>query len=116
MKQLYTRGRSINSTFLLKDIEVLDSASIVPFDARVIYEYEAVDYSDHPYGNGTARESHSATVQIISVKNTTIITQLDNEGQPLKELPIGTNVMKMDSWNKDCLAWFEEQAMSDAGL
>lgn len=78
-------------------------------DVEVEYEYEAPDYTDHPYGSTTAREHHGSTSGILSVKLMKDTNRLNDDGEVIGTLPKGTDLMKEKWWKNDWSEWMAEQ-------
>lgn len=88
---------------------------IEPFDVLVTYEYEDFGYSDHPYGEGYAREQHGASVVIVSLEANEPVKLIDDEtGKLIKDFPKGTKLESIPGWSKDFMEYFQEQAEKDA--
>lgn len=78
----------------------------------VEYELEAASHSDHPYGEGTAREEHSAELVISSIKLTDDEELSNDDGDPSgRTLKADTELMSQSwykAWEKKHGAEFDE--------
>ena len=103
-----------NPTETFKDLDLwlarnsdsnLDSA-----DVEVEYEHEAPSYSDHPYGEGSARERHGSSTGIISVKLLKDAHERTEGGEEIvKTLPKGTDLMKQSWWKSEWTDWLADK-------
>lgn len=86
------------STIDFSGVDIWDEAGLGPVDITVEYEYEAASHTDHPYGEGSAREHHPAEINLVSVKTTSAAEQFDENGEVTGTLPVGTDLMKQSFW------------------
>lgn len=95
----------------LSDVDIWDRAGLEPVDLEIEFDYEEPSYSNHPYGEGTAREDHPAVIDISAVKllkDANIYD--DNEEKVLRVLAKGTDLLKeKDLVTKQQLKWLEDQ-------
>lgn len=92
-----------------------DTEFVEPFDVLVSYEYEDLGYSDHPYGEGHARENHGASVVITSLVANEPVKLIDDEtGKLIKDFPKGTKLENIPGWSKGFMEYFQEQAEKDS--
>jgi hypothetical protein len=88
----------------------MDSADV---DAH--YEYEGRSHSDHPYGEGSAREYHGATcsVELVLLQKDTKV--YDDEGDEVVDtLKAGTDLMKQPWWKHEWTRWLEDKICESA--
>lgn len=79
-------------------------------DVEVEYDYEPPSYTDHPYGQGWAREHHGSSVDIISVKLTQDAKVYDDEGDKVVDtLKKGTDLMDKSWWDSKWTEWLAGQ-------
>lgn len=77
-------------------------------DVEVFYDYEPADYTDHPYGMGTAREHHPASVEIVAVELLKDSSVYDDDGDKVIDvMKKGTDLLQQ-TWWKD--KWTEHLA------
>ena len=101
------------STILL-DVDIWDRAGLEPVNVDIDYEFEPSSHSDHPYGEGTAREDHPATVTILKVKLVKDANIYDDE-KVVKVLKSGTDLMKEPFYTPKNTAWLEDQVKGEMG-
>ena len=88
-----------------------DGQYVKPFDVKVTYHVEDLGYSDHPYGEGTAREEHGKSVSVISIESAEVVEVMNEEGDKvLKTFPTGTPVAKIPGWEESSNDWFQHKA------
>jgi hypothetical protein len=84
-------------------------------DVEVEYDYEAPSHTDHPYGQGTAREYHGSSVDIWSVKLTQDAKVYDEEGDKVVDvLKSGTDLMQQPWWQGKWTEWLAGQIREKA--
>lgn len=103
--------RPYTDSMTFKDCDVwLDigsKADIGPADVEVEFEYEAPSHTDHPYGEGSAREYHASSVDILAVKLIDDADVFDEDGQEVTgKLSSGTDLTQQSWWNHDWEDWF----------
>lgn len=92
-----------------------DDVYVVPFDVLVTYEYEDLGYSDHPYGEGKARENHGSSVVVTSITaNEPVVLKNNDTDKVVKTLPKGTKVQDVPGWDEDSMDFFKQKAEEDA--
>lgn len=88
----YWQGANVN------DPEASGMSSV---DCEVHYDFESGGHTDHPYGEGTAREYHGDEVNIYHVVTLKDADVYDEEGDSvIGKIPAGTDLMAK-SWWKD---------------
>lgn len=71
------------------------------FEIIASYEYEGSSHSDHPYGEGSAREYHAASGQSTKIVLAQDVEQYDDNGETvLKTWPKGTNISALPGWTE----------------
>ena len=91
-----------------------DDVYVEPFDVLVTYEYEDLGYSDHPYGEGTAREHHGSSVVVTSLtSNQEVVLKNNDTDKVVKTYPKGTKVEDIPGWDKDSMEFFQQKAEED---
>lgn len=98
-----------DSTRDFEDVTELSDETYEPFTMTVAYWFEAGSHSDHPYGEGSAREEHPADWGITNVTLKSIANHLDENNEIVKAYPVGTDVRKMPGWDLKLQAWYEEK-------
>lgn len=96
-----------------EDVTELGDELYEPFTMTVSYWYEGASHSDHPYGEGSAREHHAANWGIDSVKLKSAARHIDENEELIKEYPAGTDVTKMPGWDKKLQAYYEDKLATD---
>jgi len=92
-----------------------DDVYVEPFDVLVAYEYEDLGYSDHPYGEGKARENHGSSVVVTSITaNEPVVLKNNDTDKVVKTLPKGTKVQDVPGWDEDSMDFFKQKAEEDA--
>lgn len=94
------------------DLDIWSEVGLSEVNVSVTYEYEASSYSDHPYGEGTAREVHPAEVNLISVKVTDAVEITDEDNKVVEVLPVGTDLMDKDFWKKSDGDWLIDKIIA----
>ncbi len=103
------RNKRIPSMVLTIDGDMDDKTHYELFEVEATYEYEPDSHSDHPYGDGTAREYHTGSLGFIDLKLKTAAREVDPDTEKLiKEWPIGTDVTKMPGWSEELRKHFED--------
>jgi hypothetical protein len=83
-----TEARSYVSSETFKDCDIWDEDGWGSADVKVEYDYEPEDYTDHPYGETTAREHHPATLDILTATLLTDLEQFNEDGNLVMDLHI----------------------------
>ena len=78
-------------------------------DVTVEFEYEAPSHTDHPYGEGSAREYHASTVDILAVRLDDDTDRRDDNGDVIGQLKAGTDLTKESWWLPEWDNWFIEK-------
>lgn len=90
-----------------EEIDIWDASGLQPASVKVFYEYQAASFSDHPYGDTTAREHHPAEISIDKVELLNDTEMLDNDGNTVvKVLVCGTDLMKEPFWTSGFTEYF----------
>lgn len=100
-------------TFIVKDWDGNQTKNefVEPFDVLVVYELEDLGHSDHPYGEGTAREYHGHNIYIIDLlANEPVEIKDTAEEKVLKTLPKGTKLQNMPGWDEKFMEYFQQKA------
>jgi hypothetical protein len=95
LKQLIPLGRRKLHTHRILDLDLWEGGDTCDMGAaavEVLYDVEAASHSDHPYGEGTAREHHPAEIELHSVR------LLDDQVCNGKQLHAGTDLMSLPWW------------------
>lgn len=88
----------------------LDSA-----DVEVDYDYSGASHSDHPYGQGTAREHHGASVGIMAVRLIHDTKEYDEDGEKvIGTLKAGTDLMHQPWWKPSWTTWLANKIGENA--
>lgn len=64
----------------------------------VTYDYEAEDVTSHG-DNSSFDERHPASVETVAVHTVKPVQDYDDDGEPTKTWPAGTNVTKLAHWH-----------------
>ena len=78
-------------------------------DVTVEFEYEAPSHTDHPYGEGSAREYHASSVDIIAVRLDKDTDRSNEDGEVIGKLKAGTDLTKESWWLSEWDDWFIEK-------
>lgn len=78
-------------------------------DVSVEFEYEAPSHTDHPYGEGWAREYHGSSAEILAVRLVHDTNRLDEDGEVIGVLKAGTDLTEESWWDSAWDSWFEEE-------
>ncbi len=102
--------RNSTDTMEFKDCDIwLDVGSksdLEPADVSVEFEYEPPSHTDHPYGEGSAREYHSSSVEILAVRLVNDTNRISEDGEVIGTLTAGTDITEQPWWNHDWEDWF----------
>lgn len=99
MKLFEIRKRYRNDQSSLISFATFEQNGFDEFEVEVIYDYVPASHSDHPYGEGTAREHHASTMDIIDIVTTKEVNQYDEDGvNVIKKWPKGSDVTKFPGW------------------
>jgi hypothetical protein len=99
----------------LNNIDIWDEHGLEEADIEVEFDYEAPSYSNHPYGEGTAREDHGAVIGITEIRLLNDVNVRDMDDNVEKVLAKGTDLMKektaggLPLVSKANLKWLEDQ-------
>lgn len=100
-------------TEVFKDLDlwqgVGSKTNMASADVEVEYDYEGPSHSDHPYGEGTAREHHGSTVGILSVKLLQDADEYNDEDEKTGVLKKGTDLLKQSWWDNKWTDWLANQ-------
>ena len=84
-------------------------ADINVADIDVEYDFTPASHTDHPYGEGTAREYHPAEVNILSVKLRNDVDRTDEDGNVIGKLAKGTDLLDQPWWLDHWSDWLIEE-------
>lgn len=90
--------------FVIKEYDGVqpDDFIVDMFDIAVSYESESDDYTDHPYGVGSAREYHYGGVHVIKCVARGEVVYRDPETDEVKKtFPKGTDCQDLPGWNSN---------------
>ncbi len=96
-----------------KSVDIWDGEDWGSANVRVTYEYEPSDYTDHPYGETSAREHHAASVSLSSV---VLLEPLEKyaDGDPTGEvINIGVDLMQHEMWRTEYSEYFEGKLLDE---
>lgn len=102
-----------------QDFEDLDlwhdgASGLESADVEVEYEYEGASHTDHPYGMGTAREHHLASVEVVAVRLKKDAKVYDDSGDKIvATLRAGTNLVSQGWWKKSYTKWLADKIHDD---
>jgi hypothetical protein len=92
-----------------------DEGYIKPFDVIVTYKKEDFGHSDHPYGEGSAREQHGMSVFDVVIKTAESVILMDDDGnEVIKTFPIGTLISDIPGWETTSFSIFQDKAEEHA--
>lgn len=83
---------------------------IEPFDVLVSYECEDGGYTDHPYGEGSAREHHGFSCEVTSVTADEEVKIFDEDEKLIRTIPKGTDLKDIPGYTKDFEKFFQKAA------
>ena len=83
------------------------------FKCEVFYDFEAGGHSDHPYGSGSAREEHEATIDFIDAITASEVKLFSDDDSVSKTFPKGTSLSKMPGWSKSDEKYLKELCEKD---
>ena len=70
------------------------------FEVEIEYTSDGGSHSDHPYGEGSAREYHGAEIEIKNIALSKDVEQYDDEMEKVvKVWSKGTNIEELPGWN-----------------
>jgi hypothetical protein len=109
LSHLFKLSESEKSSNMDLEIEELGDETYEPFtiDAKVFYE--EASFSDHPYGSGTARETHPASYGFDTLKVKTPAKLLNENGDVKQEFAVGFDARKLPGWSKNVEVNLEEK-------
>lgn len=85
------------------------------FDIHVEYEVEDHGYTDHPYGQGTAREDHGSSVNVTVMKTAEEVTYHNPDtDEVIKKFPKGTDCVDLPGWNEGDTEFVQNKAEEHA--
>jgi hypothetical protein len=105
---------SHSGTFIVEEYDGLqpDDMIVEMFDIEVEYSVEDHGYTDHPYGQGTAREEHGSSVNIESAYTVSEVKCYDpeNDEKVIKTFPKHTDVADLPGWGDSDWAYLQKKA------
>lgn len=103
---------SHSGDFIIRDYDgVQPDDMYVMMDIRVEYEVEDHGYTDHPYGQGTAREEHGSSVNVTVMETASEVVYYDAEtDKPVKTFPKGTDCTDLPGWQESDTEYVQSQA------
>ncbi len=111
---LESRYRDTSTT--MKLVDIWNNEGLESLDVEAFYYYESSHYTDHPYGDTTAREHHGAVIDLTSVIALEDGKVYDEDGdQVLRVIPKGTDLMKDPIWKEDFTEWFADEIAKELG-
>ncbi len=111
---LESRHSEPSERFKLADI--WNNAGLESLDVDAFYYYEPSDYTDHPYGDTTAREYHGPVINLTSVIALEDGKVYDEDGDKvLRVIPKGSDLMKDPIWEDSFTEWFEDEIAKSLG-
>lgn len=106
-----TESRGLSRKF--SNLDIFQPDGLESVDVEVKYHYEAASYSDHPYGEGSAREHHPASVELISVKLLSDADIENDQGEVTATLAKGTDLIDQPFWSNEHSDWFIDTLAED---
>ena len=100
-------------TFIFSGFSGMEDSGAADFNVKVTYEVEAGSHSDHPYGEGTAREDHPAQYHIVKLEADEAVQLTDDSGQVCSTYTKGKNLTTMSEWKDSMYSEFEEAARKE---
>jgi hypothetical protein len=92
-----------------------DDAVVSMFDIRVEYEVEDHGHTDHPYGQGTAREEHGSSVNVTVMETNEEVTYHHPEtDEIIKTFPKGTDCGDLPGWEESDTEYVQRKAEDHA--
>jgi hypothetical protein len=92
-------NRSGDSSYSLSNLDILNDEGFDNFDATAHFYYEADDYTDHPYGEGSAREYHPASIELNKLIAEHDINVIGEDGDVVRTVAKGTDLMTDKAWS-----------------
>lgn len=120
LKELLALREDNGMSQTFKDLDIWlgvgSKSNLESADVEVDYDYEPADYTDHPYGMGTAREHHAASVDVMAVRLIKDANEYDEDGDKVvKVLKAGTDLMEQPWWQADWTEWLADKIAEKIG-
>jgi hypothetical protein len=109
LNEIVKRRQSAMEHLTLKGVDLWEEVGIAQISVEVEYEYEPADHEDHPYGSTTAREHFPAQIHLEAVILLEDALVYDDEGEVVRTLKAGKDLMKEPFFNEDSSDWFIAQ-------
>lgn len=100
--------------YVFKDFDAFepDGFYVKPFDVKVEVYVEPGSYSDHPYGEGSARENHAPMVAVehLSANEDVVFYDEETGKEEQKRFKAGTELSKIPGYEKSMKEFFQQWA------
>lgn len=108
MKLHEIKSVSIDNTLYLNQV-YLGNGQFDPFDIEVRYTVQPASSTQHELDDPTTTEFFPEEIYISAIKATSDIQVYGNDGEVVKTLPIGTDVLNLKEISNSDVEWVADQ-------